>query len=98
MAKQQASVLVESILQAHDRRSTLITGYQDAIATYKQSKDNKAFKASKRRLDEGYRSSTEDITSKSKELQGTDSEATAKVGGAGYTALAVCQSRCLPSR
>lgn len=79
LAKQQASVLVESILQAHDRRSTLITGYQDAIATYKQSKDNKAFKASKRRLDEGYRSSTEDITSKSKELQGTDSEATAKV-------------------
>ena len=79
LAKQQASVLVEAVLQVHDRRSALVTNYQDAIATYKQSKDSKGYKASKKRLDEGYRKSTEDITTKSKELQRTDSEAAAKV-------------------
>ena len=67
-------MLLESILQSHDKRTTLVTKYQDAIANYKQSKDVKSYKNTKRQLDERYRNYTDTINNLNKQLQGTDSE------------------------
>ena len=72
-------MLLESILQSHDKRTTLVTKYQDAIANYKQSKDVKSYKNTKRQLDERYRNYTDTINNLNKQLQGTDSERASKV-------------------
>lgn len=79
LAKQKARVLIDSILEAHDRRTALVGSYQTAIATYKTSKDSKTFKTTKKSLDDRYKSSGEEVSSLVKELQGLDSEAIAKV-------------------
>jgi len=79
LAKQQALVLLESILQSHDKRTTLVTKYQDAIANYKQNKDVKSYKNTKRQLDERYRNYTDTINNLNKQLQGTDSERASKI-------------------
>ena len=79
LAKQQARVVIDSILQAHDRRTALVGSYQTAIATYKTSKDTKTFKMTKKSLDDRYKSSSEEISSLVKEVQGLDGDANAKV-------------------
>ena len=71
---------MESILQAHDQRTALVSQYHDAIAGYKQSKDVKSYKNTKRSLDDRFRSYTENIDSLGKQLQEMDSEKSFKVG------------------
>ena len=73
-------MLIESILQAHDQRTALVSQYQDAIASYKQNKDAKGYKNTKRNLDDRFRTYTEKIDSLSKELQEMDTERSFKVG------------------
>ena len=79
MAKQQARVLIDSILSAHDRRTALVANYQTAITNYKTSKDSKAFKSTKKSLDDRYKASTEEVASLVKKVQGLDGDANAKV-------------------
>ena len=79
LAKQKALVLVESILQAHDQRTALVSQYQDAIAGYKQNKDVKGYKNTKRSLDDRFRTYTENIDSLGKQLQEMDSEKSFKL-------------------
>lgn len=79
LAKQQARVLIDSILGAHDRRAVLVPSYQMAITSYKASKDSKAFKTAKKSLDDRYKASTEEVGSLVKEVQGLDGDANAKV-------------------
>ncbi len=81
LGKQQASVLTDSILQANDRRSALVSRYHDAIAAYKQSKDVKTFKNTKKALDDKYRQTTEEVATLNKQLHDKDPEAHAKVRG-----------------
>ena len=79
LAKQQARVLIDSILGAHDRRAALVTNYQTAIANYKTTKDIKIFKSTKKSLDDRYRASSEEVASLVKDVQGLDGDANAKV-------------------
>ena len=71
-------MVLESILQANDRRTALIPRYQDIIASYKQHKD-KSFKTTKKNLDDKYKACTEEIATLCKQLQGTDPDSSAKV-------------------
>ena len=79
LAKQQARVLIDSILSAHDRRTALVDNYQTAITSYKTSKDSKTFKSTKKSLDDRYKASTEEVHSLVKDVQGLDGDANAKV-------------------
>lgn len=79
MAKQQARVVIDSILQAHDRRVSLVAKYQDAITAYKTSKDSKTFKTTKKTLDDRYKSNSDEVSSLAKEVQGLDPDTNAKV-------------------
>ena len=83
LAKQQASVIMERILQAHDQRSLLFTRYQDTITAFKQSKDVQAFRKAKKALDDKFKSCTETIARLSKDLQAMEPEGHAKVRGGG---------------
>ena len=89
LAKQKALVLMESILQAHDQRTALVSQYHDAIAGYKQSKEGKGYKNTKRSLDDRFRTYTENIDSLGKQLQEMDSEKSFKVGNINWWFL-VC--------
>ena len=79
LAKQQARVLIDSILGAHDRRAALVGSYQTAITAYKTSKDIKTFKTTKKSLDDRYKASSEEVASIVKDVQGLDGDANAKV-------------------
>ena len=89
LAKQQARVVIDSILQAHDRRISLVAKYQDAVATYKTSKDSKAFKSSKKTLDDRYKANSDEVSSLSKEVQGLDPDTNAKVSSSAHTHIHV---------
>ena len=80
---------MDAILSSHDRRSALVERFREAIAAYKHSKNVKAFKATKKQLEEKYQAFTDDITAQSKKLQAIDAEAGAKVSS---TWLAYYQS------
>ena len=81
MAKQKASVVLERILQAHDKQTSLLTQYGDTITNFKQSKNVQVFRKTKKGLDEKFKSCNEAITSLSKDLQVIDSEGSSKVRG-----------------
>ena len=70
---------MDAILQAHDRRIALVSNYQEAIATYKQNKDAKVYKNTKKNLDDKYRLFTDTITTQGKILQPNDPDGHAKV-------------------
>jgi len=80
LARQQAAVLIEVVQQAQDRRAALVAKYMRIITTYKGSKDSSAFKTTKKNYDDEYRSYTDQVAGKIKELQSGDPEAAAKVG------------------
>lgn len=71
--------MIDSILQAHDRRVALVGSYQMAISAYKTSKDSKTFKGTKKSLDDQYKSNSEEVGSLAKDVQGLDPDACAKV-------------------
>ena len=79
MARQQASVIREAILSAHDRRAALISSYESAISYLKTSEDAKGFKTKKKALDEKFTSNTDKISNLVKDLQTVDPEAGARV-------------------
>ena len=79
LGKQQASVLIEAITNAVDKRSGLVGEYQEAIGAYKSTKDSKTFSSKRKSLGDRYQSLTEDISSRSKDLYPLDAEASAKV-------------------
>ncbi len=79
MARQQAAVLIESIQQWQDRRSSLVSRYMKIIDTFKGSKDTGSFKSSKKGYDDEYKKCSEQMSAKMKELQSGDPEAAAKV-------------------
>lgn len=79
MARQQASVLIEAIQQAHDRRAALVPSYFSSIATFKNSRDTKTLKTTKKSLDDKYKTQTEKVSSVLKELQTSDTDSSAKV-------------------
>lgn len=79
LTKQQASVIIESILTAHDKRATLVGSYEKAVTTLKSSEDAKGFKKSKKSLDDQFSSNTTKISALVKDLQATDPDAGAKV-------------------
>lgn len=79
LARQQVSVIMDSILLAHDQRLALVSRYQDSITAYKQSKDARTFKSGKKTLDDKYKVYTEEVASLCKQLQGTDPDSNAKV-------------------
>jgi len=80
LAKQQARVLIDLILGAHDRRAALVGSYQTAITAYKTSKDVKTFKSTKKSLDDKYKASSEEVATLVKDVQGLDGDANAKIG------------------
>ena len=92
MAKQQARVLIDSILGAHDRRAALVGNYQTAITAYKTSKDSKTFKSTKKSLDDSYKASSEEVASLVKDVQGLDGDANAKVA---TECVCVCVCVCM---
>ena len=55
LARQQASVIIESILQTHFKRAALVTNYQSVIAAFKSSQDSGGANSSKRSIDEKYK-------------------------------------------
>ena len=79
LAKQQASVILEKILRAHDQRSDIVTKYSDTIASFKQKKDKEEFLKLRRQMDEQFKGFSEDIGRLSKDLQRIDAEGSAKV-------------------
>eukprot|EP00731_Ephydatia_muelleri_P021540 Em0014g131a len=78
LTKQQASVLIDGITSAVDKRSGLCADYQEAIATYKSSKDPKAFNNKRKALGDKYQAFTEEVGSRAKDLHALDAEASAK--------------------
>ena len=83
-------MLIDSILGAHDRRAALVTSYQNAISSYKTTKDSKTFKSTKKSLDDRYKASSEEVASLVKEVQGLDGDANAKVA-----VVCVCVCVCV---
>lgn len=79
LAKQQASVVLERILQAHDRQSSLLTQYVDIITSFKQSKNMQTFRKTKKGLDDKFKSCSDSISKLTKDLQSIDSEGCSKV-------------------
>ena len=79
LTKQQASVLIDGITNAVDKRCGLCTEYQEAIATYKSSKDSKGFNNKRKALGDKYQAFTEEVASRAKDLHALDAEASAKV-------------------
>lgn len=79
LAKQQASVILDRILQAHDKRSTVVTKYTDTITSFKQNQNVQSFRKLKKSLDDQFKTCSEAISKLSKELQGVDSEGSGKV-------------------
>lgn len=79
MARQQASVIIDAIKQAHYKRDSLIQKYRSVIANFKSSKDSGSSNSSKRGLDEEFKKLGENVSQLVKELQSTDMESAAKV-------------------
>lgn len=79
LARQQASVIIDSILQAHFKRTSLISNYHSVIATFKSSKDSGSSNSSKRSLDEKFKVLGDKVTQLGKDLQPSDPESAAKV-------------------
>ena len=91
LAKQQASVILDKILQAHDKRSLVVEHYSESISSYKLKKNKEEFARSRRSLDDQFKRCSEDVGKLTRELQGVDAEGTAKVGG-----RRVCMYMCFP--
>lgn len=79
LAKQQASVILDKILQAHDKRSLVVEHYSESISSYKLKKNKEEFARSRRSLDDQFKRCSEDVGKLTRELQGVDAEGTAKV-------------------
>lgn len=79
MARQKASVLIDSILQCHYKRTALIQNYLSVITSFKSSKDSGSFNSSKRSLDEKFKVFGDKVLQLSKELQPSDADSAAKV-------------------
>ena len=80
LTKQQASVLIDAITNAVDKRAGLCAEYQEAISAYKSSRDPKAFNNKRKSLGDRYQALTDDVSSRAKDLQSLDPEGNAKVG------------------
>ena len=80
LAKQKASVILESILQAHHRRSSVVSQYSETITSFKQKKNKEEFVKSRKSLDDQFKRCTGDIGKLGRKLQGIDAEKTSKVG------------------
>ena len=74
-------MVLEQILSAHDRRSAVLSSYTDTITSFKQSKNVQSFRKSKKSLDDRFKAFGDSIGKLGKELQGIDSEGSAKVCG-----------------
>ena len=79
LARQQASVILEKILGAHDKRWTVVERYSESISSFKERRNKDEFVKSKRGLDDQFKGCTETIGKLSKELQGIDTDRSAKV-------------------
>ena len=79
LARQQAAVVINSIKQAHFKRSSLVQKYRSVITNFKSSKDSGSSNSSKRNLDEEFKKLGEKVSQLAKELQATDTECAAKV-------------------
>ena len=79
LARQQASVIIDSIKQAHFKRGSLIQKYRSVITNFKSSKDSGSSNSSKRSLDEEFKKLGEKVSQLAKDLQPTDMESAAKV-------------------
>ena len=78
LARQQASVIIDSILQSHYKRSALIQRYQSIIASFKTS--GKESGTNKRSLDDQFKTLGDKVSQLCKDLQLSDAESGAKVG------------------
>lgn len=79
LARQQASVLIDSILKAHDKRVALVSTYRSSISSFKNSSDTKTFKSTKKSLDDQFKAFGERVSQLAKELQPNDPDGAAKV-------------------
>jgi hypothetical protein len=79
VARQKASVFIDSILQSHYKRISLIKSYNSAITSFKSSKDSGSFNSSKRSLDEQFKKLGEKVSKLGKDLHPTDPDCAAKV-------------------
>ena len=95
LTKQQASVILERILQAHDKRSMVVVQYADTITGFKQSQNVASFRKTKKSLDDQFKTCSESISKHSKDLQGVDSEGNTKVGVCVLACVCVNVSVCV---
>lgn len=79
LARQKASVLIESILQSHYKRTALIQSYRSVITSFKSGKDSASFNSNKRSLDDKFKTLGEKVSQLGKDLQLTDADSAAKV-------------------
>ena len=78
LARQQASVILEKILEAHDRRFSIVGQYGETISSFKLKKNKDEFAKSRRRLDDQFKKCSGDIGKLGRELQGMDAEKSSK--------------------
>jgi oligosaccharyltransferase complex subunit alpha (ribophorin I) len=78
LARQQASVILEKILEAHDRRWSIVGQYGETISSFKLKKNKDEFAKSRRRLDDQFKKCSGDIGKLGRELQGMDAEKSSK--------------------
>ena len=88
LAKQQASVILERILRAHDKRSSVVTQYTETITSFKQGQNVASFRKTKKGLDDQFKACSETISKLSKDLQGIDTDGNSKV--CMYVCVRVC--------
>ena len=78
LARQQTSVILEKILEAHDRRWSIVGQYGESISSFKQKKNKDEFAKSRRSLDDKFKKCSSDIGKLGRALQGIDTEKSAK--------------------
>ena len=79
LARQKASVLIDSILQSHYQRAALIQNYQSVITSFKSGKESGNFNSNKRSLDDKFKMLGDKVSQLCKDLQSSDADSTAKV-------------------
>ena len=79
LARQQASVILDKILEAHDKRWSIVTQYSETISSFKQKKNKEEFIKTRRSLDDQFKKCSVDIGKLVKELLPIDAEKSAKV-------------------
>lgn len=72
-------MLIDSILQAHFKRVTLIANYRSSITSFKSGKESGSFNSNKRSLDDKFKMLGDKVSQLIKDLQPNDAESTAKV-------------------